>query len=325
MNRRHVCATLATLLLGITPRTHAQPAGLLRVAWVSTDRSTPVSPFLEAFRAGMRELGYVEGKNLRIDAWWGEGSTERVQKIAGEIMGAQPDLLLTQGAALGAMLRAGVKKPIVFVISANPVAAKFVESYARPGGNITGISLFDLEPFAKRMEFLREMLPGIKRVAVVANPQHPGEQMELQVAQAAARKLNMMLRYFPVRTEVELESALADIAGSREEAILAFADAFAMSYAERIAAFSLKQRIPAISGWAFFAQRGNVMTYGPIISECYSRVANHVYRIHKGANPGDLPIELPTKLELVINLKTARAIGLAIPQSLLLRADRVIE
>lgn len=325
MNRRNACVTLATLPLAMALRAQAQPAGLLRVAWVSTERSTAVSPFLEAFRSGMRELGYVESKNLRIDTWWGEGSTERLQQMAGEIIGAQPEVLLTQGAALGAMLRAGVKKPIVFVMSANPVVAKFVESYARPGGNVTGISLFDLEPFGKRMELLKEALPGVKRVAVVANPQHPGEQMELHVAQAAASKLGMTLRYFPVRSEAELERALADIAGSRDEAILAFADAFTISYAERIAAFSLKQRIPAISGWAVFAQRGNVMTYGPVIADCYRRLASYVDRIHKGAKPGDLPIELPTKLELVINLKTAKAIGLAIPKSLLLRADTVIE
>lgn len=325
MNRRNACVTLATLPLTMALRGQAQPAGLLRVAWVSTDRSTAVSPFLEAFRSGMRELGYVENKNLRIDAWWGEGSAERLQPMAAEIMSARPDVLLAQGAALGAILRAGVKTPIVFVISADPIAAKLVESYARPGGNATGISLFDLEPFTKRMQLLREVLPGVKRVAVLANPQHPGEQRELQVAQAGASELGMVLRYFPVRSEAELERALADIAGGRDESILAFADAFIMSYAERISAFSLKQRLPAISGWAVFAERGNVLTYGPVISDCYRRVASYVDRIHKGANPGDLPIELPTKLELVINLKSAKAIGLRIAPSLLVRADKVIE
>lgn len=325
MNRRRVCSTLATLPIAVMVRARAQPAGVLRVAWVSTERSAGVSPFLEAFRAGMREFGHVEGNNLRIDTWWGEGSTERVQQMAAEIVGANPEVIVTQGAALGAMVRAGVKKPLVFTMSANPVVAGFVESYARPGGNVTGISLFDLEPFGKRMELLREARPGVRRVAVVANPQHPGEQMELQVARAAASRLGFTLRYFPVRSGAELERALADIAGSRDEAIVAFADAFMMGYADRMAAFSLKQRIPAISGWAVFAQQGNVMTYGPVIADCYRRLASYVDRIHKGARPGDLPVELPTKLELVINLKTAKAIGLAIPQSLRLRADWVIE
>jgi putative tryptophan/tyrosine transport system substrate-binding protein len=325
MKRRNACLTLATLPWVMALPAQAQPAGLLRVAWVSTDRSTAVSPFLEAFRSGMRERGYDENRNLRIDTWWGEGSTERLQTMASEILNAQPEVFLTQGAALGAMLRAGVKKPIVFVISANPVEAKFVASYARPGGNVTGISLFDLEPFSKRLQLVREALPRVKRIAVLANPQHPGEQMELRVAQDGATKLGMTSRYFPVRTEAELERALADIAQGRDEAIVAFADAFIISYAERISAFSLKQRIPAISGWAVFAQRGNLMSYGPVITECYRRVANYVARIHKGASPGELPIELPTKLELVLNLKVAKAIGLAIPPSLLARADVVIE
>ncbi len=325
MDRRKACVTLTALPFAMALRAHAQPRGPLRIAWVSTDRSTAASPFLEAFRTGMREFGYDENRNLRIDSWWGEGSTERLQHATAEIIRARPDVLLAQGAALGAMLRAGVKSPIVFVISANPVAAKFVESYARPGGNVTGISLFDLEPFGKRMELMKEALPGVRRLAVLANPQHPGEQMELQVAQTAGSKLGMTLRYFPVHTEAEMERALADIAGSRDEAVLAFADAFIMSFAQRIAAFSLQRRIPAISGWAVFAQRGNVMTYGPVIADCYRRVANYVDRIYKGAKPGDLPIEQPTKLELVINLKAARAIGLSIPPSFLLRADRLIE
>lgn len=325
MNRRNACLLLAALPCAGLVRAQTQPRTLLRIAWVSTDRASPPSPFLEAFRGGMRELGYIEGRNLRIDTWWAEGATERLQPMVAEILSAQPDVLLTQGAALGAMLRAEVKKPIVFVISADPVAAKFVQSYARPGGNVTGISLFDLEPFAKRLELLQEMLPGVRRLAVLANPQHPGEQMELQVAQAGAAKLGMTLRYFPVRSEEEFERALADIAAARDEAIVAFADAFIMSHAERIAAFSQQQRIPAISGWAIFAQRGNVLAYGPEISDCYRRVASYVDRIGKGAKPGELPIELPTKLELVLNMKAARTIGLAIPASLQLRADRLLE
>jgi putative ABC transport system substrate-binding protein len=323
MNRRNACLVLAALPFAAARGVRAQPHNL-RVAWVSTDRASPASPFLAAFRGGMRELGYVEGRNLQIDAWWAEGVTERLAPMAAEILAARPDVLLTQGAALGAMLRAGVKKPIVFVISANPVAAKLAQSYGRPGGNATGISLFDLEPFGKRMELLKEMLPAARRLAAISNPQHPGEQMELQVAQAAAARLGFALRYFPVRNGEELDKALAGIARGGDEAIVAFADAFVMSYAERIAAFSRERRIPAVSGWEVFAQRGNVLAYGPEIGDCYRRVASYVDRIHKGAKPGELPIELPTKLELVISVKAAREIGLQIPSSLLLRADKVI-
>lgn len=324
MNRRNVCIAMSVLPLAFATRTWAQPGGPLRVAWVSTERSNVPSPFLDALRQGLRELGYSEGRNLVLDVWWGEGSTEPlVQRIA-EILRAQPEMLVTQGPAFGAMRRAGVKIPMVFSMSANPVAAGFVESYARPGGNATGITLFNLEPFSKRMEFLLELKPGIKRVAIIANPQHPGEQMELQAARTVTSQFRLQMRYFPVRSDDELERAFADITAAKDEAIATFADAFTMNSAERIAAFCQRQRIPAISGWAVFAERGNVMSYGPVITDCYRRLASFVDRIHRGAKPGDLPVEIPTRLELVINQKAAKGMGLVVPPALLARADEVI-
>ena len=174
------------------------------------------------------------------------------------------------------------------------------------------------------MELLKEVLPGIKRVALIANPQHPGEQMELQAAQAAAAKLRLSVRYFPVHSEAELEAALANIARARDEAILAFADGFTLGFAERIGKFSVQSRIPAIDGWAPFARQGNLMIYGPVIEDVYRRLAIYVDKIRKGAKPSDLPVELPIKVELVVNLNTARALGITVPQSILARADEVI-
>ena len=299
---------------------------VLRVAWVSPERAGSNSPNLAAFRAGMRELGYVEGKNLVIDTWWGEGSNERLEQMAGDIVRAQPDVIVTgSGLAVLPMTRAGVKLPIVFVLSADPVEAKVVASFARPGGNLTGMSLFSLDLMGKRLEFLKEAMPGLKRIAIIANPDHSGEPLELKAAQAAATKLGLSYRYFPVRSESEFEHALDSIARGRDEAILAFADGFTMGFAERIAAFSVANKVPAVSGWALFAQRGNLMSYGPVINECYRHLAVYVDKIYKGAKPADLPVELPTKVELVINLKTAKTLGLTIPQSLLLRADNVIQ
>jgi putative tryptophan/tyrosine transport system substrate-binding protein len=303
----------------------AQTASSLRVAWVSPERANTNSPNLVAYRDGMRELGYVEGKNLVIDLWWGEGSSERLEQIAGDIVRAKPEVIVAGGGyALLPMMRAGIKLPIVFVMSADPVEAKIVASFARPGGNLTGMSLLSLSLVGKRVALLREAMPGIKRIAVIANPDHAGEPFELNAARQAATPLGLSLRYCPVSTASGFEQALADIARGRDEAILAFADGFTLSFAQRLAEFSVAQKIPAISGWAAFAQRGNLMSYGPVIEECYRRLAVFVDRIHKGAKPGDLPVELPTKVELVINLKTAKALGLALPQSLLLRADNVI-
>jgi putative ABC transport system substrate-binding protein len=317
---------LAALPLVYAVQASAQPALPYRVAWVSLDQAGSDSPLLAAFRAGMADLGYVEGRNLVIDAWWGAGSSERLKQMAVDIVRAQPDVIVTQGgSALTAMLRAGVTKPIVFSMSADPVEAKIVDSYAHPGGNITGITLFATDLAGKRMALLMEAVPGVSRFAIVANPGHPGEQKELRSTQAAAAKLGVTLRYFPVRTESELDAALAEIARTRIEAVMVLSDGFAMDYAERFAAFSVQSRTPVVTGWAQFAQRGNLMAYGPVFPDVYRRLASYVDRIRKGARPGDLPVEQPTKLELVINLKAAKALGLAIPQSLLLRADEVIQ
>jgi putative ABC transport system substrate-binding protein len=325
MNRRTICRIIAGIPIAAAMAAAGQPPAVLRVAWVSPERAGSTSPNLTAFRTGLREVGYVEGKNLVIDTWWGEGSSERLEQMAGDIVRARPDVIVTgSGAAVLPMMRAGVKLPIVFVLSADPVEAKVVASFARPGGNLTGMSLFSIYLMGKRLELLKEAMPGIKRIAIIANPEHGGQPLELKAAQEAATSLALSYRYFPVWSESNLEQALADIARGRDEAILAFADGFTMSFAERIAAFSVTNKIPAVSGWALFAQRGNLMSYGPIVDECYRRLAEYVDKIFKGAKPGELPVEQPTKFEVVINLKTANALGLTLPQSLLVRADKVI-
>ena len=275
MNRRSRLPMLAVLPIVRAVRAMAQPASPYRVAWVSMDQASSNSPLLAAFRAGMTDLGYVEGKNLVIDTWWGGGSSERLEQMAGDVLRARPDVIVTQGgSALPPMLQAGVKKPIVFSMSADPVEAKIVDSYAHPGGNVTGITLFATDLAGKRMALLAEVLPGVKRFALVANPQHPGEQKEVQGAQAAAAKLGFTLRYFPVQTEAELDAALAEIARTRIEAIMVLSDGFAMDYAERFATFSAQNRIPVVTGWAQFAHRGNLITYGPVFADVYRRLAS---------------------------------------------------
>jgi len=326
MKRRIFCGGLAVLPLAAALPAIAQAARPFRIAWVSTELQNPASPTLEAFRSGIRALGYSEGKDLVIETWWGEGSTERLDDLASDIIRSRPDVIVAQGGyAVDSMIRAGVKIPLVFSVSADPVEAKYVGSFARPGGNMTGISLFTLALVGKRLELLKETLPGIKQVALIANPQHPGEQKELEAAQTAAAKLGMTVRYFPVHSEAELEAALTYIGRAHDDAILAFADGFTMGFATRIATFSARSHIPAVDGWAPFARQGNLMIYGPVFEDVYRRLAVYVDKIIKGAKPADLPVELPTKVELIINAKTANAIGVTIPQSLLLRADEVIQ
>ena len=326
MKRRTVCAALAALPLSVALPARGQSGAPFRIAWVTTDRKDAPNANLEAFREGLRDLGYVEGRSHAIEVWSGDGSGERVGRMAGEIVASRPDVVVAAGGlALFPLVRAGVKLPIVYSVSADPVEARIAESFARPGGHMSGISLFALSLVGKRLELVKEIRPGAKRVAVVCNPQHPGEHKELAAARDAARQLGLEVRYFPASTAAALDAALADIARGRDDAVLAFADGFTLGFAGRFAAFSLEQRIPVVGGWAQFARAGNLMIYGPVFADVYRRLASYVDKVRKGATPGDLPIELPTKVELIVNARTAKALGIAIPGSVLARADEVIQ
>lgn len=302
---------------------HAQKPSAFRIGWVSNDREVG-SPFLDAVREGLRDFGYVEGRNVVIDARWGDGSVERINQLAADLVRSKPHLIVTHGGpSTYPVHRAKATMPVVFVFSGDPEDGGLVDSLARPGRNYTGISLLSTELIGKRMELLKEAIPRLKRVAVLSNPEHPGEQSELRASRAAAKALGLMLEYFQVRTRAELEDVLA-LGAMSSDAVVVFPDSFTMHYSERISQFAIKNRIPAMSGWAMFAERGNLMSYGPNLSDSYRRVGYYVDRILKGSKPAELPVELPTSVELVINLRAARALGITIPQSILLRADRVI-
>ena len=221
-------------------RAFAQPAKVLRVGWLSNDSPTN-SPFFEAFRNGMRELGYVEGRNLVIEARFAAGSAERLDQLAVELVQINPQILVTQGGpATYPALRAKPSMPVVFGFSGDPVEGKIVQSFAHPGGNATGMSHMSFELVGKRMEMLKETMPGTKRVAIIANPHHPGEQGELRVSTAAAKSLGLAIDYHEVRNEVDLENAFAAIFKSHCDAIDAFPDAFTMRHSDKIAAFTIK-------------------------------------------------------------------------------------
>lgn len=298
---------------------------LLRIGWLSSDNAAD-SPFFDAFRDSMRELGYIEGKNLVIEARFAEGSSQALDRLAAELVASKPQIIVAQGGpATHPVQQAGATMPVVFGYSGDPVAGKLVASLARPGGNFTGISFLSLELVGKRMGLLKETLPGLKRVAIIANPGHPGEPDELQACRTAAKALGLIVDYHEARDEAELESAFAAISKGRTEAIDVFPDAFTLRYSEKIAAFAVKNRLLTISGWARFAEAGNLMSYGPNLRDAYRRLALYVDRIAKGARPAELAVELPTSVELIVNLKTAKALGTAIPQSVLARASRLIE
>ena len=326
MDRRTACMTLAALSSLAAIPARAQTTRTARIAWASIARADPGSPFLQGFRSRIGELGWIEGRNLVFDTWYADGSTERLKELVPQIVASRPDVIVaTGGSTVRFFMDANMQVPVAFTLSADVVVANIVKSWSRPGVNRTGVSFFSLELVPKRLSLMKEMIPGMKRVAIVGWPPHAGELLELEAAKSATAKLGLLHRYYGVNSVSELDAAFAAIALSKADAILAFAGTIAALHAERFAAFAARSRIPSVSAWADFAEKGNLMTYGPVLRESFVSLAGIVDRILKGANPADIPVEQPTRLELVINMKTAKALGLTIPNSILVRADRIIE
>jgi putative ABC transport system substrate-binding protein len=273
----------------------------------------------------MATLGYVLGRTLMLDTCWGGNSRERLDQLALGAAELKPSVIVTQGPALHAARKVPGTIPVVFGFSGDPVELGVAKSLGRPGGRYTGVTFFSYELAGKRVELMQEALPKMKRLAVLSNPDHAGDNKELASTREAAIRFGLIVTHHPAMNPKELERALADIVAARAEAILVHPDALMVQQREVLARFSLQHRIPVISGWASIAEGGNLMTYGPNIQDSYRRVAYFVDRILRGTSPMDLPIEQPTKLELVVNMKTAKALGLTIPPTIMVRADRIIE
>lgn len=313
----------AAALAGAVPA-RAQSSSV-RIGWVSNTRAADAGLFLDALRGGLKDLGYAEGRNLVIESRWGDDVAQKIEQNIAEMVAARPNVIVTQGPAAPALRRQTATIPVVFGYSGDPVEAGMVKSFAHPGGNLTGIAFLTLELVGKRVQLLKEILPKAKRLAVVANPQHPGDAAERRISERAAADLGLAIDYFEARNGKELLELLPSLEKARSDAVMFFPLQFVISNRERIAEWAVRNRMPAISGWSQFADGGNLMTYGPNLVETYRRLAWYVDRILKGAKPANLPVELPTRVELVINLKAAKALGVAIPRSVLARADRVIE
>jgi putative ABC transport system substrate-binding protein len=321
IDRRAACA----LLLAVA-QLPGRAAGVRRVAWASIDSPNSSNPNLRVWRDGMRELGWVEGQNLVVDTWWAEGSADKLKALVPQILARQPEVIVAHtGPAVRPFIDALVAVPVVFAFSADPVQGKVVQSWARPGVNRTGVSYFSLELVPKRVQLTKEMLPRLKRLAVVGWPPHAGELLELDAARQAAQAQGMTLEYWGAHSGAEVDAALGAIDAWKPDAVLVFAGVVASSHADRFAAWSLRRRVPTISAWASFAEAGNLMTYGPVIGEAQARLAVFVDRILRGGKAAEIPVELPARIEMVLNVRTARAIGVDVPQAVLQRADRVIE
>jgi len=281
--------------------------------------------FLGALRQGLRELGYVEGQNIAIESRWAEGQYERLPALAVELVGLKVNALVTYGAAIAAARQATEAIPIIMAVVIDPVTPGFAASLARPGGNLTGLSSMVPELVGKQLEILKEILPRVSRIALLGNPTNAGHAPQLRQAQDAARALGLRLQSLEARGPGEIDSAFAAMGREQAGAVVVLVDSMLIDQRTRIADLAARRRLPMVAWPIDYAEAGGLMAYGPSVADMFRRAATYVDRILKGAKAADLPIEQPTKFELVVNLRAAKALGLAIPQSLLLRADQVMQ
>ena len=326
MDRRVLLGAGAGALLAAPVAAWAQAGKIVRIGFLSpASASDPrMLGLLDAFRRGLVELGYVEGRAFRIESRWAEGRYERLPRLAAELVASRVDVILTVAVpAIRAAMEATRTIPIVMASVVDPVATGLVVSLARPGGNITGLSNMAPDVTGKLLEILKQVVPNASRVAVLWNPGNPGNAPQLRAAEAAGQALGIRLQALEARTRDDLDPAFAAMARQRADALLVLADVMLNEQRVRIAGLAAAGRRPAVYGQE--GPAGGLITYSANTPDLFRRSATYVDRIVKGAKPGDLPVEQATRFDLVIDLKAARALGLTIPQSLLLRADQVIE
>jgi putative ABC transport system substrate-binding protein len=329
MDRRTFLAGTGAVLLAAPLAAEAQQTGKVpRVGYLSPGSSSdPLRQRrLEAFRQGLRELGYVEGQNIALESRWAEGKYDRYPALAADLLRLKVDVIVAVGgAATQAAQQATRTIPIVMSVVIDPLGSGLVASLARPGGNVTGLSLMAPDLVGKQFEVLKEVVPKVSRVALLWNPDNPGSAPLLREAEVAARASGVRLQSLEARGPQEIDSAFAAMTRERAGALVVLSDGIFGNQLRQIADLAAKRRLPSVFGMSESAEAGGLMAYSANLLDLERRAATFVAKILKGAKPADLPVEQPTKFELVINLKTAKALGLTIPQSLLGRADEVIQ
>jgi len=288
--------------------------------------SPEAQPRLSAFREGLQQLGWTDGSNVRIDIRWGANDVELDRRYAAELISLAPDLVVAAGTlSVAALQRVTRTLPILFCNVADPVGAGFVDSLARPGGNTTGFTLFEYTISAKWLEILKEIIPGLKRAGVLRDASNPAAIAQFGVIQAAAQSLGVDLRPVSITDATDMERAVTTFANGSDGGLIVTPSATESFHRELIVRLAAQYRLPAVYPFRVWAAVGGLISYGPDSNDQFRRVAAYVDRVLRGAKPADLPVQAPTKYQLVINLKTAKALGLAVPATLLARADEVIE
>lgn len=326
MNRRD--SLLALLAFGTAGKVfvlHAQTAKPVRIGFLATTRQPTFGPD-GPLQRGLRELGYVEGKNLTIEARFASGRYENLPSLAAELVNLNVDVIVASGSsAINAARNAATAIPIVMTFVTDPVASGFVKSLAHPGGSITGLSSLASDIGPKRLDLILATAPKLSRVAMLVSPASPGAKPQWTGIQEAAQKAHAIVLLFEARTPQEIESAFSIMVREQVGAVIVSSSSLFIQHQEKIVDLLIKHRLPSIFGSPRSTEAGGLMSYSEDPQASLHRAATYVDKILKGAKPGDLPVEQPTKFELIINVKTAKTLGLTIPQSILLRADRVIE
>jgi putative tryptophan/tyrosine transport system substrate-binding protein len=292
------------------------------ILWVSTEAQP--DPFIAGFRQGMKDRGYVEGQNLAFVLRYAPGDPVAVRAMLPELLAIPADLIVASGPAIHAM-KAATAKPVLFAISGDPVELGIAQTLNRPGRNFTGSTFLSFDVAQKRVQLLRELLPSLRTLAILSNTNHPGEQSEHKVTLEAAHALSIRLAYVPFGSGSELDGALERVRAENPDAMLIFPDGVTMVHRAKIAQFAKVHRLPSMFGWREYCDAGGLACYGANQRATYVRLAIYADRLLKGEKPSDLPIEQATKFELVINLKTAKALGISVPPSMQARADEMIE
>ena len=301
-----------------------QPAKLPTIGYLGTAAASAWAPWTAAFVQRLRELGWIEGRTVAIQYRWAEGRAERWAEIASEFVRLKVDVIVSGGNAAVVAKQASTVIPIVFALVDDPVGMGLVASLARPGGNVTGLAMQSTDLAGKRLALLREVLPGLRRLAIIANAEYPFAMLEMAEFQTAARTLGLDVAPFEIRRAEDIVPAFEALEG-RADALYVVGDALVITHRIRINTLALAARLPTIHVAREFVESGGLMSYGPNFADLFRRAADYVDKILRGTKPAEIPVEQPTKFDLVINLTTAKALGLTIPESFLLRADEVIE
>jgi putative ABC transport system substrate-binding protein len=325
MRRRNFITFLGGAMIA-APALRAQQKALPVIGFLASGSPGAFAPLVAAFHQGLDEAGYVEGQNLTIEYRWAEAPYDRLPGLAADLVGRKVDVIVAAGGFLSALAAKGTTStiPIVFTGVSDPVAAGLVASLARPGGNLTGFSPFQLELMPKRLELLTELVPQAGVIALLVNPNDPNIERFGDV-QEAARTKGVQLYILKASTEGEIDAAFPTLVQRHADALLVTTEPFFNSRREQLVALASRHAVPAIYGWREFTASGGLISYGPSLPGIYRQVGIYAGRMLKGAKPADLPVQQPTTFELVVNLKTAKALGLTVPPSILSRADEVIE